>query len=82
MKKIVSAICLIAAGVAPATVSAQSAASVTEGFNLVWQELFDTDCLNRDRWNIEVNGAGGGNNELQYYTDRPENVRVENGASF
>lgn len=80
MKKIVSAICLIAAGVAPAAVSAQSASSATEGFNLVWQELFDTDCLNRDRWNIEVNGAGGGNNELQYYTDRPENVRVENGC--
>ena len=80
MKKLVSAILLIAAGVAPEVVSAQSAGTATEGFTLVWQELFDADSLNRDRWNIEVNGAGGGNNELQYYTDRTENVRVENGC--
>ena len=30
-------------------------------------------------WNIEVNGNGGGNQEKQYYTDRPENLRVEEG---
>ena len=30
-------------------------------------------------WTIEVNGSGGGNQEKQYYTDRPENIRIENG---
>lgn len=48
----------------------------TDGYKLVWQDLFDADELNPMRWDIEVNGAGGGNNELQYYTDRPENVRL------
>lgn len=48
----------------------------TDGYKLVWQDLFDGTSLNLDRWNIEVNGDGGGNNELQYYTARPENVSV------
>ena len=32
-----------------------------------------------DRWEFEVNAQGGGNNESQYYTDRSENARIENG---
>ncbi len=46
----------------------------TNGYKLVWQDLFEGTELNRSRWNIEVNGDGGGNDELQYYSDR--NVRV------
>lgn len=37
-------------------------------YSLVWQDLFDVDVLDESVWNIEVNGSGGGNNELQYYT--------------
>ena len=48
----------------------------TDGYKLVWQDLFDADELNPLRWDIEVNGDGGGNHELQYYTDRTENVRL------
>lgn len=48
----------------------------TEEYHLVWQDLFDAEELDPQRWDIEVNGAGGGNNELQYYTDRKENVRL------
>lgn len=48
-------------------------------YSLVWEEQFEGTALNTDIWNIEVNGAGGGNNELQYYTDRTENLRVEDG---
>lgn len=48
----------------------------TDGYKLVWQDLFDGESLNLDRWNIEVNGDGGGNAELQYYTARLDNVRV------
>lgn len=54
----------------------QTGTGETDGYFLVWQDLFDADELNPFRWDIEVNGAGGGNNELQYYTDRPENVRL------
>ena len=31
------------------------------------------------KWNFEINGKGGGNHELQYYTDSPKNARIENG---
>ena len=48
-------------------------------YSLVWSDEFDDTALNADIWNIEVNGNGGGNQELQFYTDRPENLRVENG---
>lgn len=50
-----------------------------QSYELVWAEEFDGDALNLDDWTIEVNGSGGGNNELQYYTDRSENIRVADG---
>ena len=54
----------------------QNGTGETDGYKLVWQDLFDGTSLNLDRWNIEVNGDGGGNAELQYYTARLDNVRV------
>ena len=48
-------------------------------YELVWSDEFDGTELNLDNWTIEVNGYGGGNQELQYYTDRPENIRVADG---
>ena len=38
---------------------------------LIFQEEFDT--LNRSRWQHIVTAWRGGNNEFEYYTDRPEN---------
>src|SRR6056297_2646347 len=54
--------------------------------NLVWADEFDQDgAPNPQNWNFEIGDGteqgipGWGNNELQYYTDRPENAKVENG---
>ena len=55
---------------------AQVGTGETDGYRLVWQDLFDDSELRPDRWNIEVNGSGGGNNELQFYTDLNRNVRL------
>lgn len=59
---------------------------VTNFNNLVLEDDFATDGpLDSNLWNFDIgNGAeegipGWGNNELQYYTDRPENVVVEDG---
>lgn len=46
------------------------------GYTLVWQDEFDGTTLSGD-WIFEVNGNGGGNNELQYY--RTENTSLVNG---
>ncbi|CAL2104559.1 Endo-1,3(4)-beta-glucanase, family GH16-CBM6 lipoprotein precursor [Tenacibaculum sp. 190130A14a] len=49
---------------------------------LVWGDEFNTDgALNSSLWTYDIGTGqnGWGNNELQYYTDRPENVIVQNG---
>lgn len=52
-----------------------------EGWELVWQDEFEGDEVNRDDWAFDLGrGSGGwGNHELQWYTDRPENIRTEDG---
>ena len=56
--------------------------TVAEFTNLVMADEFNTDgVLDTSIWNYEIGTGdnGWGNNELQYYTDRSENVNVENG---
>ena len=48
-------------------------------WKLVWNDEFDGPQLDYSKWEIEVNAFGGGNQELQIYTDRQENVRVKDG---
>ena len=49
------------------------------GWVLDWQDEFDGAALDRDKWLPETGGHGWGNRERQFYTDRPENLRVEDG---
>ncbi|OUS28449.1 hypothetical protein A9Q99_13100 [Gammaproteobacteria bacterium 45_16_T64] len=49
------------------------------GWSLVWHDEFDGNSIDSNKWQHAVDGNGGGNNELQYYTDRSENSYVENG---
>jgi beta-glucanase (GH16 family) len=51
-----------------------------EGWRLVWHDEFDGPEIDPEKWSFEVNGRGGGNNELQYYTDRVDNSFIENGS--
>jgi len=46
-------------------------------YTLVWNEDFTDDALDRTVWNVEVNGDGGGNNELQYYCEKGVALGVE-----
>ncbi len=48
-------------------------------WQLVWQDEFDGTALDTARWVRETGGHGWGNNELQFYTDRVENARLDNG---
>lgn len=50
-----------------------------EGYELVWHDEFDGDSIDLENWDFHIGGWGFGNGEAQYYTDRPENARVENG---
>ncbi len=48
-------------------------------YRLAWSEEFDGDSLDRSVWNVEDNGSGCGNHELQHYIDSPEVVAVADG---
>lgn len=55
----------------------QTGTGETDGYKLVWQDLFDGDELNEtDNWSVEINGDGCGNREIQYY--RKENISIGN----
>jgi beta-glucanase (GH16 family) len=59
---------------ASSPLAAQSLCEWTE----VWSDDF-ANGLDKSVWSHEVNGDGGGNAELQYYTARPENSWVADG---
>ena len=51
--------------------------------NLVLSDEFNTNgSPDSNLWsfNIGTGSNGWGNNELQYYTNRPENIKIENGV--
>ena len=50
-----------------------------EGWDIVWQDEFDGESLDINKWSHEVGGHGFGNNELQYYTDDSTNSFIDNG---
>jgi len=53
----------------------------TNGYcNLVWNDEFTGTDLDTTKWNREATCNGGGNGELQCYTQRPQNVFVRNGT--
>jgi PKD repeat protein len=48
---------------------------------LVWEDEFNTDgAPNSSKWGYDLGAGGWGNNEPQYYTNRPENIIVSNGT--
>lgn len=52
------------------------------GRTLLWADEFSqTDGTKPDssKWGYDIGGSGWGNNELQYYTDRTQNARIESG---
>jgi beta-glucanase (GH16 family) len=55
--------------------------TVTKSLKLFWAEEFNTDgAPNPAIWGYDLGGGGWGNNELEYYTNRPENVIVQGGV--
>lgn len=65
------------------TTSKSTAITVTVALALVWADEFNTDGVpDPTKWGYDIGtGSGGwGNNELQYYTNRPENASVSNGT--
>jgi beta-glucanase (GH16 family) len=51
----------------------------TSEWKMVWHDEFDGPVLDPSKWVYVTAGNGFGNKELEYYTDRPQNIHVENG---
>ena len=51
----------------------------SQGWKLAWSDEFDGTTINPKNWVFDKGGSGWGNVEMEYYTDRTENARVENG---
>ncbi|MFI3239580.1 MAG: glycoside hydrolase family 16 protein [Bacteroidales bacterium] len=49
-------------------------------YQLIWSDEFDGTEIDTNSWGYDVGGTGWGNSELQYYTDRSENSRIEDGT--
>lgn len=49
---------------------------------LFWSDEFEGNSLDLSKWNYNLGTGVNGwyNNEVQYYTDRPDNIRVEDGV--
>jgi hypothetical protein len=61
-------------------VGTQPAPGAPPGFSrLVWSDEFTGSTINSANWSFETGGGGWGNNELENYTNRSVNARIENG---
>lgn len=49
------------------------------GYQLTWNDEFDSSDINTGNWNFELGNSGWGNNELENYTGRIQNAFVSGG---
>lgn len=49
-------------------------------WQMVWSDEFDGTSIDTNKWNFELNCAGGGNNEKQCYTDSEQNAFIKDGV--
>ncbi len=52
---------------------------VRPDWRLVWHDEFDGSAIDATKWTLEIGGHGWGNAEKVFYTNRPENARIEDG---
>lgn len=64
----------------PSVSEKSESANPAPNWKLVWSDEFDGTQLDRSKWKPEVSCWGGGNDERQCYTDRPQNIQVGNGV--
>jgi beta-glucanase (GH16 family) len=58
---------------------AACALAQSPGWKMTWHDEFDGATLAASKWVYVVGGNGFGNDELEYYTDRPQNLYVRDG---
>jgi beta-glucanase (GH16 family) len=49
------------------------------GYSLVWSDEFNGNSLDETAWSFETGNSGWGNNELENYTNRTNNLTLQDG---
>jgi beta-glucanase (GH16 family) len=63
------------------TISQSAQVTVVVKVALLWSDEFDTPgSPDPSKWGYDLGAGGWGNNELEYYTSRPDNATVSNGT--
>ncbi|MFN8958848.1 MAG: glycoside hydrolase family 16 protein [Hyphomonadaceae bacterium] len=75
----VGAFVAIGAGNQAVAQGAPTQAEAPAKWSLIWSDEFDGTAIDASKWSHAVDCWGGGNNEKQCYTERPENSFVKDG---
>ena len=63
------------------TISASTNVTIAVALSLLWSDEFNTaGAPDPAKWGYDIGAGGWGNSELQYYTNRTDNVLVSNGT--
>jgi beta-glucanase (GH16 family) len=65
-----------------ASVTDARTAKSPKGYTLVWSDEFNGKNGSQpdaSKWTYDIGGSGWGNHELEFYTNRPDNARIEHG---
>ena len=63
------------------TISAATNVTIVVALSLMWSDEFNTaGAPDASKWGYDIGAGGWGNSELQYYTNRTDNVLVSNGT--
>ena len=60
----------------------QESQSSSTGWTLRWSDEFnaaDGSLPDPSKWKYDIGGSGWGNRELEFYTNRPENAKIQDG---
>lgn len=85
LKRILSlavAVALIVTGIQITPTNSLETNAAETGWSLVWSDEFNGTSLDRSVWNYDIGTGnwGWGNGEVQYYTDKADNVSVSDGS--
>lgn len=82
-RKLISMVLSVAliAGLVTVIPAKREAVKAATGWDLVWSDEFNGTSLDRNVWDYEIGNGnwGWGNGEVEYYTDRTDNVNVSGG---
>lgn len=83
-KKVGAVVMSLAVAVSGITIGETKTKSVkaADNWNLVWSDEFNGTSLDTSVWSYEIGNRNGGwgNGEIEYYTNRTDNVRVADGS--